>query len=80
MRGAIDIMYDIARLDVDGDMDPGARIGSRSILHGCRWRTVALSNVHRELQSNMVTQTFIQEVHDKLNESRGFFGQEQVQA
>jgi hypothetical protein len=63
MCRAMDTIYDVARLDVDADMNPRARIGGGSIVHSRRWRPIALSNVHRELQSNVVPQSFVQEIH-----------------
>lgn len=67
MCRAMNTMYDVARLDVDTDINASARIGCGSVLHVRRWRPIAFSNVHRELQSNMVPQSFIQEVHYELH-------------
>jgi hypothetical protein len=73
MCRAMDTIYDVARLDVDADMNPRARIGGGSIVHSRRWRPIALSNVHRELQSNVVPQSFVQEIHYELHTDHGFF-------
>jgi hypothetical protein len=73
MCRATNTIYDIAHLDVDTDVNASARIGSGSILHFRRWRSIALSNVHRELQSNVVPHSFVQEIHYELHAGRGFF-------
>lgn len=67
---ATDTIYDIACLDVDVDMNTSMRIGGRSIVHRDRWRAIALGNMHRELQANVVSQSFVQEIHHKLHARR----------
>lgn len=67
MCRATDLVYDVTCLDVDGDINPGARIGSRSIVHCGRWRPITLRNIHWELQSHVVPQAFIQEIHHELH-------------
>lgn len=73
MCRAMNTIYDVARLDIDTDMNTSARISSGSIVHLRRWRPIALSNEHRELQSNMVPQSFVQEIHYELHAGCGFF-------